>query len=76
MSDQRHAIAGRMSGTSGIATFCTCGLAFFELYGTDGVETPESRRDARELADDRWEQHWKQARPDQWRIAHPANPDS
>jgi hypothetical protein len=71
VTTQRHVIAGRLSGTSGIATFCTCGLAFFALYDPDGKETSKSRAAARDVADQRWEQHWKQVRPDQWRIAHP-----
>lgn len=71
MSQQRHAIAGRLSGASGIVTFCLCGLGFFALYGTDGVETTESRHTARERADERWARHWKEVRPDQWRTAHP-----
>jgi hypothetical protein len=69
MSDQRHAIAGRMVGRSGVVTFCYCGLAFFIAY--DGEETFESRTAAREGADERWSQHWKQVRPEQWLIAHP-----
>ena len=74
MSDPRHAIAGRMVGRSGIVTFCHCGLGFFALYGTDGVETNESRRAARETADQRWDEHWKQAQPDQYQLVHP-DPD-
>jgi len=71
MSDQRHAIAGRISGASGMVTFCLCGLGFFAPYGPNGLETTESRHAALEVADQRWSQHWKQARPDQYRIAHP-----
>ncbi len=73
MSDQRHAISGRMVGRSGVVTFCHCGLAFFVAY--DGAETTESRTAAREAADERWSQHWKEVRPDQWRIAHPSGPE-
>lgn len=69
MSEQRHALVGRMVGRSGVVTFCHCGLAFFAAY--DGAETSESRTAAREAADQRWDDHWKQARPDQWHLVHP-----
>jgi hypothetical protein len=59
--ERQHLIAGRMSGVSGIATFCTCGLAFFAGYQPDAVETNESRRAARLAADDRWAQHEREA---------------
>lgn len=69
MSDQRHTLVGRMVGRSGVVAFCHCGLAFFVAY--DGAETSESRTAAREGADERWDQHWKQADPDRYRIVHP-----
>lgn len=56
-TDATHALAGRMSGTSGIATFCACGLAFFAQYEPDGVETNKSRHAARLAADERFHQH-------------------
>lgn len=55
----RHLIAGRMSGASGIATFCMCGLVFFAPYG--GVETNESRMAASNVADARWSRHRRAA---------------
>jgi hypothetical protein len=51
----RHLIAGRLSGASGVVTFCTCGLGFFAGY--DGKETDESRAAALEVADDLFDQH-------------------
>jgi len=58
-----HLIAGRLSGVSGIATFCACGHAYFARYGKPYADMTDQERDTvRDTADQRWEQHRKEAR--------------
>ncbi len=55
-----HLIAGRMTGPSGVATFCTCGLGFFAHYAGRApgkFETDEQRRNAITAADQLWHEH-------------------
>lgn len=55
-----HTIAGRMSGLTGIVTFCECGLAFFAGY-EGAEETTATRRAAMDQADEKWQAHASQA---------------
>ena len=48
-----HNIAGRMTGDSGIVTFCTCGLGFFAIYPVG----PPARDATQKAADGRWAKH-------------------
>lgn len=53
-----HGMAGRMSGATGIVTFCECGRAYFTGY-RDGIETDATRSAARVLSDRKWREHAK-----------------
>lgn len=41
MRRDSHTLAGRISGSAGIASFCSCGLAFF---GSDVLDADSQRR--------------------------------
>jgi hypothetical protein len=61
LRQRAHRLAGRMTGASGVVSFCTCGSAFFGEfvgeYAPGGFETAQQRRDARERADGRLSVH-------------------
>jgi CDGSH-type Zn-finger protein len=59
-SADEHQIAGRMFGASGVATLCTCGLAFFAPY-TDGTSQVTGR--TKHEADRLWSAHEESTRP-------------